>query len=97
MKSFTDKYQIPIAAFVIAAAAALTLFRHWEPTGETWGYWFFARVFAETGKFIIFDRSPLCVLYLNLFRWIGYPASVTLESIATLFLVSGSLIILFKP
>lgn len=96
MKTLPNKSQIPIAAFIIVAGIVLTLFRNWEPTGETWRYWWFARIFAETGKFPIIDRSPLWVLYLNLFRWLGYPASVTVEYILTLLILAISLIILFK-
>ena len=83
-------------AAVILTAIALTLFRHWEMSGETWGYWFFARVFAETGRFILIDRSPLYTLYLNAFRWMGYPNSVIAEFIVTSSIAVISFIALFK-
>ncbi len=67
----------------IVTAVCLTMFLNWEGSVETWGYWYFARVFAETARFIVPDRSPLYILYLNLFRWIPYPASVTIEYLVT--------------
>jgi len=57
----------------------LSLFASWEMGAESWGYWYFARVFAETGQFVVTDRSPLYTLYLYLFTLLPYPASVTLE------------------
>jgi len=66
-------------------------------TAEAWGYWFFARVFAETGKFIVLDRSPLYTLYLNGFRWLEYPTSVTVEYVVTSVFSVISLVALFKP
>ena len=74
----------------------LTLFRRWEMSTESWGYWFFARVFSETGKFIVFDRSPLYTLYLNAFRWWGYPFSVTTEYIVTSFILGVTLVFFFR-
>lgn len=85
-----------IALFVLVAAVGLSLFRHWEPGGESWGYWFFARIFGETGKFVILSRSPFYILYLNLFRWIGYPAAVIVECLMTSLIVVTSLVIFLK-
>ena len=85
-----------IAGLILLSGITLTLFSGWQPSGETWGYWYFARVFAETGKFVILDRSPLYTLYLNLFRWIGYPHCVTVEYIVTSVIVSVSLVVLFR-
>jgi len=85
-----------IAGFVVFIAVVLTLFNRWESSGESWIYWFFARIFAEGGGFIILDRSPLYILYLNVFHWIGYPYSVTIEYLITSFITVISIIVLFK-
>ena len=85
-----------LAVLTLAAGTGLTLFRHWEPGGETFLYWFFARVFGETGTFIILGRSPLYVLYLNLFHWMGYPTSVTVEYVATTLITAISLMVLLR-
>lgn len=75
----------------------LSLFNEWELSHETWGYWLFARVFAETGRFVVIQRSPLYILYLNLFRFLGYPNSVIVEYIITTFITVSSLAALFIP
>lgn len=73
-----------VIIFVVSLSAVfLSLFFNWEMSGETWGYWFFAKIFSETSNFVILDRSPLYVLYLNLFLWINYPYSVIAEYIIT--------------
>jgi hypothetical protein len=81
----------------LLSAIGLMLFVHREYTGETWGYWMFARIFAETGKFIIPDRSPIYTLYLNLFRWMPYPWPLISEYIVTSIIVCTSLIIFLSP
>lgn len=96
MRGKSNKFGMVIAGFLVVVGIALTLFRHWEPSGESWGYWFFARIFAETGKFVIIDRSPLYALYLNMFRWLGYPSEVVVEYVVTSLIVVVSLIILFR-
>ena len=73
-----------------------TLYLPWEIGGETWGYWYFARIYSETGHVVILDRSPLYTLYLNLFSWINYPNSVTIEYIFTSGIVLFALICLFR-
>ena len=83
-------------AGLVVAAVALSLLTRWEMGGETWGYWLFARILWETQEFIIPDRSPLYTLYLNGFRWLGYPASVTVEYMTTSFIVVAALVALFK-
>jgi len=77
----------------IFAAIVFTLFAHWEMTHESWQYWFFARILRETGRFVILDRSPLYILYLQLFRWMGYPNMVTVEYVVTA--VITSLVLVF--
>ncbi|MFA5147142.1 MAG: hypothetical protein WC515_07200 [Candidatus Omnitrophota bacterium] len=84
------------AAILALSGIAFTLFARWEPGGESWGYWLFARIFAETGKFIVVDRSPLYILYLNLFRWMGYPLEVIVEYCVTFMIAAVSFIALFK-
>lgn len=69
---------------------------HWEMTPESWGYWFFARIFSETGTFIVPDRSPLYTLYLNLFTWMGYPTAVTVQYLVSGTLVIASLVAMFR-
>ena len=81
---------------VVIATLCLTLFLSWETSGETWGYWYFARVFSETGGFIVSDRSPLFVLYLNLFSWLPYPTSVVIEYVTSTGIALTALIILFR-
>lgn len=85
------------AAFAVSLGIGLSLLNPWEPGGESWGYWYFARVFSETGMFVILERSPLYVLYLNGFRWLGYPASIIVEYLITFFIVVTALIGLFRP
>ncbi len=69
--------------FISILAVFLSMFQGWEMTSESWGYWYFARVFSETGGFIVIDRSPLYILYLNLFNWLPYPISVNVEYLVT--------------
>lgn len=96
MREKNSRLGIITAWLAIGAAIFLTLFWHWEPGGESWGYWFFARIFSQTHKFSIIDRSPLYVFYLNLFYWLGFPWAVFVEYIVTSLIVSISLIALFR-
>src|SRR3989344_1623659 len=89
-------FRISLVCVVILAAIVLSLFMHWEPGGESWIYWFFTRIFLETGRFTLPDRSPLYTLYLSLFQWMGYPVSLIAEHIFTYFMVLGSLVLLFR-
>lgn len=91
-----EHFLIIISFLGIFFAVILSLLNHWEMGGETWGYWYFARVFSETGKFMIPDRSPLYILYLNLFYWIGYPNSVTIEYVVTTTIAVVALALFFK-
>jgi len=96
MKSESNKLGIIMAGLAIATGIILTLFRCWEASGETWGYWLFARIFSETGDFIITGRSPVYILYVNIFRGLGYPGSIILEYIVTSSIVALCLIALFR-
>ncbi len=96
LKSIKHNKTLFQAIIFLLMAIGITLFAHWEPSGETWGYWFFSRIFTETGKFIAPDRSPLYTLYLFLFRWMDYPLSVTAEYVVTTFVTLLSLIVLFR-
>lgn len=80
-----------VPALIVLAAVLLSLFQPWEPSIETWGYWLFSRIWAETGKVIIMDRSPPYVVYLALFRWVGYPLSLDGEYMVTSFIAAGTL------
>ncbi len=91
-----SKFQVGMAAAAILLAMGLTLFAHWEPSQESWGYWLFARISTETGEFIVPGRSPLYTLYLNLFRWMGYPLAVSVEYIATALVTIVALMVLFR-
>jgi hypothetical protein len=76
-----------VATAILGVGVLSCLTGHWEMGGESWGYWAFARLFAETGQFNLIDRSPLYILYLNAFRWLGYPNAVTVE-----FVISGLIV-----
>lgn len=84
------------AVAVIVGAVSLSMLNRWEMTAEAWGYWFFARIFSETGMFMIPDRSPLYILYLNLFAWMSYPISVTVQYLVSGTFAIASIVILFK-
>lgn len=97
MRYLKSRVKVTGAILVITCGISLTLFNHWEISGETWLYWLFARIFAESGRFIILDRSPLYTLYLSGFRWLGYPDCVTAEYLVTSFIVVAGMVALFKP
>lgn len=86
-----------LIGFTVIIAVCLTMLSNWEMGGESWGYWYFARVFAETGHFVVPDRSPLYILYLNLFNWMPYPASVTAEYLVTTSITALALVVFFRP
>ena len=92
-----SKTKFIITTLFVFGVAVLTIFRHWDLDGEIWGYWTFAQVFRDTGKFIILDRSPLYILYLNAFLWLGYPVSVILEFLVTSVIMAISIVILIRP
>lgn len=84
------------ACTIIVCAVVLSALGRWEMTAEAWLYWLFARIFSETYMFTIPDRSPLYVLYLNLFTWIGYPTSVTVQYLVSGTFAIGSIAVLFR-
>jgi hypothetical protein len=86
-----------LVSAIAIAAVSLSMFSGWEMGGESWGYWYFARVFAETGNFIVTDRSPLYILFLNLFTWLPYPASITVEYLVTTSITVIVLVVFFRP
>ena len=90
------KLKISLVLVVVLIGIGISMFKNWEITGESWGYWFFARVLGEGGGFVVFGRSPLYTLYLNAFRWIGYPNSVTIEYVVTTLITVMALVLLFK-
>lgn len=92
MFSKNKKLSMALAVIIVCAALFLILFNHWEMSSESWGYWLFARVFAESGRFVISDRAPLYTLYLNLFRWLDYPLSVITEHIISSLIVILALV-----
>jgi hypothetical protein len=81
-----------LVGFIAFLAVCCAAFGSYEMSGEVWGYWYFARIFAKTGQFVIIDRSPLYALYLNLFNWLPYPVSVTLEYLVTTSMVVAAVI-----
>jgi len=83
-------------AFVFIAIL-LTLFQHVEIGNDTWGYWLFARILSESGEFIIPDRSPIYIEYLQIFRWMGYPNMVTAEYIVTTMITAMILVLFLRP
>lgn len=85
-----------MAGLAIMAAVVLSMLNRSEITAETWTYWYFARVLAEGGGFIVHGRSPLYTLYLNGFSWLGYPTSVSVEYLVTTLFTTVSLAVLFR-
>ena len=82
-KSGNIKTQSLICLLLVVTFVLCSMYSGWELGGESWGYWYFARVFSETGQFIVTDRSPLYILYLNLFSKFSYPQSIITEYLVT--------------
>ena len=55
----------------------------YEPTGESWGYWHFAKELFAGNGFGPIDRSPLYTIYLQLFSLVPGVHSLKTESIIT--------------
>ena len=68
-----------VVSAAILSAVLLSLFAPWEMSGESWGYWYFAKLFAEGSGLVTPDRAPIYVLYLAPFSLLPYPYSVTAE------------------
>lgn len=96
MDNHKEHFPIWTIIFFISLGLIASLFNHWEPRGESWGYWTFLRIFSQTGQFIIPDRSPAYVLYLNLFSWLGYPNEIIAEYFVSSLIAAVSLVILFR-
>ena len=86
---------IAIAAIVFGAVGLVAL-GHYETSGESWGYWLFARVFEETGSFVNPDRGAIYAVYLVLFRWMGFPAGVTVEHLISGTIAFTAMAVLFR-
>ena len=84
------------AILLICIVVLLMMLRHFEPTAESWGYWVFADELYNHGEFVIQGRSPLYVLYLQLFNWIGFPFSIYMEWITTSLITGLSLYLLLR-
>ncbi len=84
--SKTSYRHITAALALIAAAVFLSLFFPWEMGGESWGYWFFAKLSAAGKGFVTSDRAPFYTVYLLPFRLLPYPLSTAAESFVTDFL-----------
>ena len=90
MSIIRNKKNLLVLPFIITFVV-LSMFSNWEMGRETWGYWYFSEILKNTGDFVIFDRSPIYVLYLNLFNWLEYPYSVNIEYIFTTSICSYAL------
>ena len=40
---------------------------------EQYGYWYFAKIFSDSLEFSDISRSPLYIVYLNLFNYFKFP------------------------
>lgn len=89
--------KVALAGAFLLAGTVLTMFIHWELSGESWGYWFLARLLADNGELASPGRSPLYGLYLNLFRWLDYPLCVDAEYLVTTLLMGAALTALVRP
>ncbi len=65
-------------------------------SGEQYGYWYFNKIFGIESLFPDVSRSPIYIIYLNLFSWIDVPFNYYSEAIISNFLLSISLFFLFR-
>ena len=65
-------------------------------SGEQYGYWYFNKIFTNEFLYPDISRSPIYVIYLTLFNWLGTPYNYLTESVITNFILSISLFFLFK-
>lgn len=63
---------------------------------EQYGYWYFAKIFSESYEFSDISRSPLYIVYLNLFNYLEFPYNMLSDSIVSNFVATISLYFLFK-
>ena len=52
-------------------------------SGEQYGYWYFNKIFTNEYLYPDISRSPVYVIYLTLFNWLGTPYNYLTESIIT--------------
>ena len=65
---YIDRTKITIPAILsICIVVMLMMLLYIEPGSETLGYWIFADELYNRGEFLIQSRSPLYILYLQLF------------------------------
>ena len=81
---------------LILCLGIATSFMSWWPGGETWGYWYFSKILAQTGEFIIFDRSPLYVSILTFLNTIKYPLNIIIHNAVLAIIISASFLYLCK-
>jgi|GEM_PF-2561494 len=85
-----------IYAAMVLVTATIFLLRHHEIHGENYYYWFFSKAFLETGRFPVFDRSPITALYLAPFAAFGFPVGVTAEFVFRSFVVGAGLFVFLR-
>ena len=85
------------AAAALAGAVLLTTLIHWEPSGESWGYWHFARRLSHAFEAVTSDRSPLYTLWLQPFLALGYPNEILAEYCVSAWLAAAALCWLLAP
>ena len=65
-------------------------------SGEQYGYWYFNKIFTNEYLYPDISRSPVYVIYLTLFNWLGTPYNYLTESIITNLILCISLFYLFR-
>jgi hypothetical protein len=85
------RYEVTLCISTILIITLVFLFSHQEIHGENYYYWFFTKVFLESGQFPVFDRSPLTVLYLAPFYVLDFPNNVLAESTLRILIIAVSL------
>jgi len=94
---YIDRTKITIPAILsICIVVMLMMLLYIEPGSETLGYWIFADELYNRGEFLIQSRSPLYILYLQLFYWIGFPFSIYVEWVTTSLITGFSLYLLLR-
>lgn len=94
-KSCKIEKNLPLI-FVILITS-LTLFISWEPGQESIGYWYFSKILASHGEFVIPARGPIYTVYLLPFGFLPYPHSENFEYIiSSIFVLYAFYILLTK-